>query len=724
MKKLIKWIFGVAAVLVGLVVLAIIILPMVFDPNQHKPQIQQAIATQLGRDVELNGEIEWSVFPSIAINLNQVTVKNAAGFRGETLAEVERIAVGVQLLPLLKKQIKVGQVELQQPKINLQMAQSGNSNWQSIIDHMGSGQDATETSGSSADLEVRGIAITDGELNYKDASAGMEIRLTALNFASDSIKSNQSTPMSIETKIEMPANDLSGQLNAQWLASGLGEGSGMVLVFSDLSFNGSQSSLPLEFEVSPQTTLDLAQDTLLAEQIKLELGAMKLTTNLNGKQLSTNMNLNGQLNVAEFSMAELLNEMGTSLDNQADNAVSGTANWSLQGDRLKLNGMDFKLDDSVIAGDIDLNQLSQLRGQFNLSIDQLNLDQYLPADSSDGSSSAPESDDFDLGRLSGQIKMQQLTAAGVNLNDITLNITTNGKNLTVEPLKAGFYQGLIQTELKLMPDQPTGKLQVTHSMQDFQAGNLLTDLIGTDYLTGLGQLNADVKIDQPFSAEPLKTANGRVSYRLTDGDIVGIDVFQIIQQSLSLLNKAEAAANNEELKTAFGLMEIDANINNGVLKTNKLRLNSPYFDVKGEVEIDLAAQTINGRISPMLTNIPEGVLDARFEKLIDTRIPVSLKGNLLEPSINIDVAALILATQKAKIDEKKDELKEDLFDALLGKDKDKDKDNSKKANSEMTEKERKRAEKDQMKRDLLQGLFESSKKKDKTVEKEDDGGGN
>ena len=396
------------------------------------------------------------------------------------------------------------------------------------------------------------------------------------------------------------------------------------------------------------------------------------------------------------------------------------------------------LDDATIKGQFDIKQLSLLKGQFDLNIDQLNLDQYLPNEETSSTSSASnESEAMDMGQMSGQIKMNKLIAAGVNLEDITLKIRTQGKNLTIEPLQADFYQGLIKTELQLQPDNKTEKLKLTHSMQDFQAGGLLTDLMGTEYLTGLGQLNADVTVDEPFAERPFKTANGSVSYRLSDGDIVGIDVFEIMQKSLSLLNKTDAVKSNAELKTAFGLMEIQADIKQGVLKTNTLKLTSPYFDLKGQVEIDLDLQTIKGTIQPMLTNIPEGVLDENFQKLINVRIPVSLKGSLLAPDVSIDVAKLILATQKDKIDQKKEELKNDLFNKLLGNDKEKDQQQDKSANApenaaanqaeqppEMTEKQRKRAEKDKLKRDLLEGLFKSKKDKTEETEETEDGGGN
>ncbi len=731
MKKLIKWLLGIVAFLAVLVVLTIVLLPMFFDPNEHKPRIQQLAADSIGREVTLNGPIEWSVFPWVAINLNDVTVANETGFKGDYLAQVKQVAVRVKLLPLLKKQIQVGQVELQQPNINLQVAKSGKSNWQSIIEHMDQGSSDTTASSDSTNLEIRGISISNGSLSYADGAADLRVQMNDLSFESEAIKAGSLTKMSLNTQIEIAAQNLQGQLQSTWQAQGITGESSMVISFDTLKFQGQLDAVPLQLSTSGQTTLDLSQDNLSVDDLALTYAAMSLNTPVQGSQISENMALSGQLNIDEFSLAELLADLGSPLNNQANNNLSGQMQWSLVGDRLQLNNIDMNLDESTIKGQIDIKQLSQLKGQFDLNINQLNLDQYLPNDEAPSAAST-DSVAMDMGQMSGQIKMNKLIAAGLNFEDITLKIRTQGKNLAIEPLQAGFYQGRIKTELQLKPDNSAEKLKLTHSMQDFQAGGLLTDLMGTDYLTGIGQLSVDVKIDEPFADRPFKTANGSISYKLTDGDIVGIDIFQIMQQSLSLLNKTNAAASNAELKTAFGLMEVQADIKQGILKTNTLKLNSPYFDLKGNVEIDLDLQTIKGTIHPMLTNIPEGVLDQNFEKLLNLRIPVSLKGSLLEPEISIDLAKLILATQKDKIDKKKEQLKKDLFDKLLGSKKDQSSEpaadpnsqNSGNAQPELTKKQKKRAEKDKMKRDLLEGLFKSRKDKPKAAEEAEEGGGN
>ena len=80
MKKLIKFLLVTLAVLVTLIVITAVALPLLFDPNDYKPQITELVKEQTGRDLKIPGEIELSVFPWLGIKLGKVELSNAKGF--------------------------------------------------------------------------------------------------------------------------------------------------------------------------------------------------------------------------------------------------------------------------------------------------------------------------------------------------------------------------------------------------------------------------------------------------------------------------------------------------------------------------------------------------------------------------------------------------------------------------------------------------------------------
>ena len=739
MKKLFKWIVGLIGAVVLLLVLAVFLLPIFFDPNDHKPEIQQAIQNQIGREVSLNGPIGWSVFPWIAIELNDVTVTNEQGFSGDSLANIGTLSAQVKLLPLLKKDIQVDTVELKQPNIHLQVAKSGQSNWQSILDHLTGDEEKTQSDGpSNISINIEGILISDGALNYRDAAAGSTIRLSDLNFSSSAIIAGKPADMSLKAQLEMVETKLTADLSTEFVVNHLLSDQAMVVDIQSLALAGDMNSVPLKFRTQQGGQLDLAQDRLHLPEITVEYANVRLQTPLTGTNISAQTaSYSGKLALSQFNLAEFLQQLGGGLDNQAGNQLAASADWSMRGPVVKLSNIKAQLDDSQLSGELTISDLDRLAGDFKLTLDQINLDDYLPQTAADSSPQTSD-DGIDFGYLDGEISVDQLTAMGTTLNNIKLHMTTRGNELALRPLTAVFYQGLLKTELTLAPNKATDKLVVKHRMQDVQAGPFLEDLMGDGFLSGLGQLQADIQVDQPFSAQPLKTANGHLSYHLSDGDIQGIDVVQMVQKALSLLNKTEAAEANQALETEFGSMALDADVVDGVIKTNELSVQSPYFNLIGDIEVNLVEQSIKGTIQPMLTNIPEGVLDSRFERLLNHRIPVSLSGSMLQPKIGIDVKQLLINTQKEKIDAKKEELKQDLLDSLLGKDKkseDKDTENVESAddsskqqdNEASAESDQPQADKseteeapkedpkedreDRLKRELLEGLFKKSKKK-------------
>ena len=80
MGSLIKWLLGLILVLVLLVVAAAVVLPMVIDPNDYKPQIVAAARDKLGRDFAIEQDLKLSVFPWVGVETGGVRVGNAQGF--------------------------------------------------------------------------------------------------------------------------------------------------------------------------------------------------------------------------------------------------------------------------------------------------------------------------------------------------------------------------------------------------------------------------------------------------------------------------------------------------------------------------------------------------------------------------------------------------------------------------------------------------------------------
>ncbi len=124
MKKLIYALVG----LLLLVVIAIGVLFLVVDPNQFKPLITDQVKKATGRELVINGDIGWTVWPSIGLSLENVALKNPAGFAEPDLMKFESAQASVSVMPLLGKELEVGMVSLDGAHVFIQTKADGVSN--------------------------------------------------------------------------------------------------------------------------------------------------------------------------------------------------------------------------------------------------------------------------------------------------------------------------------------------------------------------------------------------------------------------------------------------------------------------------------------------------------------------------------------------------------------------------------------------------------------------
>ena len=719
MKKLIKWIMGIVITLVVLVIIAAVVLPLVIDPNDYKDSIENKIQQQIGRQAHLDGEIQWSVFPWIALTFNDVSIDNEKGFNGESLANIQQLSARVKLLPLLSKNIEVGDIVIDGAEINLQIAKNGNSNWQNILTHLKSDttpspeNDAESSSGS---LNIAGVRLQNINLNYTDVQTNTKANLSKLELNISEISANTPTNIDSTMHINMPDTGLDIDFSTEIIVSHLLSDAGMQIEVNDFTVSGKmsgESTIPLNISLEQKGHIDLSKDTLSLQEIIVSVGDAKVSTNLTGKNITNNMQLSGSYRLSAFDFNNFISDLTgsaiVSSDVLADFSSSGS--WSLEGNHLKIADLNIKFDETVVKGDADIKNMDNMVGVFKLHINKLNVDDFLGDESSSENSADTASTNNDaninFGHLKGAIKIDSLSASGTKMDNIEVQVKTNNSKMSLSPIKADFYQGLLVTAVEIDTAAKTNKVKVLHKMSKIQAGPLLTDLAGSELLTGIGNLGIDLNIDEPFSEVPLKTAHGKIDYRLGDGAIYGVDVFGMMKKGLSMLYpELKQEADDGVKKTNFALMQIDADINAGILTTNILKIESPYLQVTGDVTIDLINMTINGSIEPMLLDIPDQLVSDKYKKLLNLAIPVSLSGSLLEPTIKIDAKKLLLTTQKKRIDKEKEKLKGKLLDSLFGKDKKKDK--TEKVSSEDNEGEepkKKESDKDKLKKELLKDLF-------------------
>lgn len=87
-----------------------------------KPTLEEKLSAALGAPVQL-GEVSLSLFPSCSVMVRDVRVR--AEGRASEGPSLERLAVHLELLPLLRRELKVSSVQLDGPRVTLVRSASG-----------------------------------------------------------------------------------------------------------------------------------------------------------------------------------------------------------------------------------------------------------------------------------------------------------------------------------------------------------------------------------------------------------------------------------------------------------------------------------------------------------------------------------------------------------------------------------------------------------------------
>jgi len=154
MSKSLKIILGGLVALLALIAVALLFV----DANAYKPRLEAAASGLLGMEVRVGGRMGISFFPSLSVTLEDVHIRN----RGADLASAKEAKLGIDLLPLLHKEVRIGKIALKHLSVSIERDSDGNYNFES--------PDAAR--GTLPTLDLAKVSLSDGTLLYADKQSG------------------------------------------------------------------------------------------------------------------------------------------------------------------------------------------------------------------------------------------------------------------------------------------------------------------------------------------------------------------------------------------------------------------------------------------------------------------------------------------------------------------------------------------------------------------------
>jgi len=265
MNKTLKIIGISAGIVVAVFVALALILTLVFDPNQYKPEIIKLVKEKTGRDFKIEQKIGWSFFPRLGIEAGGVELGNAAGFGKDPFARVEAAGVHVAFLPLLTGRIEVSSVYLRGVKVNLAKNPAGKTNWDDLVPAEGKKPPVPEKK-EPARLPVEGLTVgrlevRNANLVWRDQQAGSTLAVRNLDLTTSKFVANEPMDLALGFELERDhAAPIKAALKSRLTASA----DALKLANVDLKVDDSRltGSIDIRNFASPAIRFDLALDKI------------------------------------------------------------------------------------------------------------------------------------------------------------------------------------------------------------------------------------------------------------------------------------------------------------------------------------------------------------------------------------------------------------------------------------------------------------------------------
>jgi AsmA protein len=727
MSNVLKIILGLIGAFVVLVLAAVIIIPLVVDPNDYRDDIARAVEEETGRSFEIEGELSLSVFPWLGLEVGRMRLGNPPGFGDAPFAEIGSAAVGARLIPLLSRRLEVSTLRLDGLRVGLVRLADGTNNWEDLGEREDAEAERDEppadarAEGPGFRLErVDGLRLTDAVISLEDREAGSRLELMIPQLSTGELAPGQAFPVDAQATVVMDdgAMTLSATLGAtvliaddfesiaisQLSLAGATEANGGRQEFSlqspevQLALDGPAvrvRQLELGFQLSgpeipggtqsgrlsaPELVADLDAQTLAIPSLVIEAAGLRASGDVAGSRIVDAPAFNGTLAVEQFSPRALLQQLGEPSPATTDPAVLGRASFGMEfragAEQVELRGVELLLDDTTLTGTATIGFGDIMRVRSELVLDTIDLDRYLPPE--EETEAAPPAEDVDLAfdwlkdlDLDASFRAARVRVSGLTLTDLQARAVARDGVLTVEPMRAALYGGEVRGTARLDARQAPATMTLKQSLSALQLQPFINDLAGFDRLTGLARLEANLTTTAASTAELLSGLGGEVAFTVADGAIQGINLWYEIQRA-NALARGRSAPQRTSPHTDFRQLAGTATIREGRLVSEDLVGGLPFLELTGRGEVDLAQTALDYRLNATVIRQAIDEATGEISELAGVRIPLRISGALDSPSVSVDVSGLMRerATQEAMRRlgvEKEDakELEEDLKDRAL-----------------------------------------------------------
>lgn len=685
---LMKKIAIILSVIMAVVAVALVALVTLVNPNQFKPLIVEQVKKSTSRDLIIDGDIEWRLFPSIGFTIGKMELNNPTGFSNKNLVQFDNAELDISVLPLLSQTLEIGNITLDGASLFIETLKDGSSNLDGLSDESSPDTKTAsesvqavsqseselnvtteqESSQKSWSIVVAGIDIINASATIEDHQLGSFTQLSELNLHLDAFVPGEWSRLQFDVKGKKDKQQFTATADTQlFIATTLDSGKIKEL---SLSATFDDQINQIESFVLNVDQFELGEKANISYSVKGQAADVSFTANG-----STALIVSSDLNVIQaLGLVINANVVGSALPKgKMAIGINADTTFTAEKQLVDVRNLNLSLDQLLLDGTLTtkLNTIPQVR--FDLHSPDVNLDQLLAVSEKKTSATNPTKisssqpgktksindasaeQEPDLTALksldiAGKINIDKLTANNLKMSEVFIDVSVIKGIVDLKRFRTNLYDGSIDAKAKLNANGKLASYTVNSKVKGVKVSPLLDDMMGDSVVEGIGNINAYL-VGKGLAPTTLKkNIKGTVDIVFSDGAVKGLNVAQMLRVNYAKITGKGSQEKTEPKKTDFSAMTATLKLADGIVSTNNLAMQSPMLRIKGEGSADYIKETANVLINTSVVGSLKGQGGKNIDDLKDLTIPVRVFGPWAAPEYKIELSDVLKqeSVEKAK----------------------------------------------------------------------------
>jgi AsmA protein len=373
--------------------------------------------------------------------------------------------------------------------------------------------------------------------------------------------------------------------------------------------------------------------------------------------------VSGNLEAKLFELPKIAGQFTVTSPSIPKKTVQVPVNGSVRADAGKERvsaELATRFDESNIKAKGGLSGFAKPAYDFDVVIDKLNVDQYLPPKQAQAGPQAKpagaeaKEEPIDLSALKpldlkGTVRVGQLQASNVKASNVRVEVRAKDGRLDVNPLAASLYQGTAKGSVSI--DANSNRFAVKQTLSGVQVGPLLRDAAEKDILEGKGTVVLDLTTQGQLVDALKRALNGTARLQLRDGAVKGVDLAAAVRRVKSLFGASDVeGTGGSKERTDFSELTASFNIKNGVAHNEDLNLKSPFIRVTGSGEVNIPENSVDYVVKTAVVASMAGQGGEERPELKGLTVPVRVAGPFDQLKYKVEFSQMVRGASKEQLE--------------------------------------------------------------------------